>query len=409
MSRPSVRIAIALLVVAVVAACGFQLVSLERSLAAERQRTETLNQLAQSAAVELGNLRASQQAYVAAGQGGAFWGAKVDEALSALRSHLESLGRIATTKTAAEALAGARGTLEGFQQVDQRAREQAENGQLLMASDLVFTDGLESLTNAGRQIDTARKAQITENMAAGAGLEQVRIYTAAAAAGVVLLGLIVLVPIRRTEAIVTAPAEDQAPADLDLSEADIPPPPVRVSEAVAPPPLPIATQDAASALTLRQIAELCSDVARVVEPGELPGLLERASRLLDASGVILWIADRPGAELRPVIAHGYSAAMLARMPSIGRDGDNATAAAYREARLEVVRTDGRANGAVVAPLITADGCVGVMAAEVKHGAECKAALQSLARILAAQFAALVSPAPATVESAAPRELTTSRS
>ena len=96
------------------------------------------------------------------------------------------------------------------------------------------------------------------------------------------------------------------------------------------------------------------------------------------------------------------------MPSLARDADNATAAAYRDARLEVVRTNGMTNGALVAPLITADGCVGVMAAEVKYGAECKASLQSLARILAAQLAALVSSKPAEPASELPdaaRELT----
>jgi hypothetical protein len=279
--------------------------------------------------------------------------------------------------------------------MDRRAREQSQNGQLLTASDLIFTDGLEALGTAGRQIDIARQAERAVGTEQEDTIRKAQIYTAAAAAGTALVVLILLVPVKREIVTAEPPVEDLDTVDMEAAEratvVSIEP---RLTEGLAPPPLPTAMQDAATAPTLSQTAELCSDLARVIDAGELPGLLERASALLGASGVIVWLADRPGSDLRPALAHGYSASALARMPSIARDSDNATAAAYRDARLEVVRTNGTTNGAVVAPLITPDGCVGVMAAEVRFGAECKASLQSLARILAAQLAALVSSTPA---------------
>jgi hypothetical protein len=384
-------------------------VRLERQLSENAQRAAMLDQHAQTALIELGNVRASQQAYVAAGQGGGFWGVHVDKALEAVRAHLDGLGGAATSSDTPSAIEAARAALENFTQMDSRAREQSQGGQLLMASDLIFTDGLEAIGTAVREIDRARAAERTAADQATAGLRKAEVYTVAVAAGIALAILIVLVPVSAEREVIERPVEVQT-VDIDTVDAELPQPvEPRSVEAIAPPPLPTATQDAATAPALGQMAELCSDLARVIDPGELPGLLERAARLLGASGLIVWLADRPGSDLRPALAYGYSASAVARMPTISRDADNATAAAYRDARLEVVRTNGTINGAVVAPLITADGCVGVMAAEVKHGAECKASLQALARIVSAQLAALVSSTPAAPAAAAPetpaRELT----
>jgi hypothetical protein len=405
MNRPSVRIALALVAVAVVALCGYRLAVLERQLDDAAHAAAAVTEHFQAALIELGNVRASQQAYVAAGQGGGFWGVKVDGALEAVRAQLAQLHDSAAAPDAVAAVEAAQAALENFGQMDRRAREQSQNGQLLTASDLIFTDGLEAIGTAARQIDTARRAEQAVAEQRASGTRRAQIYTLAAGVGTALAVLILMVPVKRETAMVEQPVEDRDAdsIDLDPPERAAVPPPIepRLTEGLAPPPLPIATQDAATAPTLSQTAELCSALARVVDAGELPGLLERASRLLGASGVIVWMADRPGSDLRPVLAHGYSASALARMPSIARDSDNATAAAYRDARLEVVRTNGTTNGALVAPLITADGCVGVMAAEVKFGAECKASLQALARILAAQLAALVSSSPAAPEADVP--------
>ena len=51
------------------------------------------------------------------------------------------------------------------------------------------------------------------------------------------------------------------------------------------------------------------------------------------------------------------------------------------------------NGAVVVPLMTPAGCVGVLAAELRHGGERREATRALATIVAAQLATLVSAAP----------------
>src|SRR5207237_7215412 len=113
---------------------------------------------------------------------------------------------------------------------------------------------------------------------------------------------------------------------------------------------------------LQAVATVCNDLARVVDTRALPALLERTAGVLDASGIILWIADPDGRELAPIVTHGYASNLVARLGTIGRDAENVTAAAYRTSLLQTLRADASSNGAIAAPLVTPTGCVGVMAA-----------------------------------------------
>ena len=56
-----------------------------------------------------------------------------------------------------------------------------------------------------------------------------------------------------------------------------------------------------------------------------------------------------------------------------------------------MKGDAISNGAVAAPLVTAGGCVGVMAAELTDGGERQEALLAAAAIIASQIATLVGP------------------
>jgi hypothetical protein len=140
-------------------------------------------------------------------------------------------------------------------------------------------------------------------------------------------------------------------------------------------------------------ADLCAELARVQDARQLGALLGRAADVLDAAGVIVWMADPDRRELVPTLTHGYAPAALARFGTIPRGADNATAAAFREGTLKTVAADGPASGAIVAPLVTPGGCVGVIAAEVGGGRERDAATRAVARIVAAQVAALLGAPP----------------
>jgi transcriptional regulator with XRE-family HTH domain len=156
-----------------------------------------------------------------------------------------------------------------------------------------------------------------------------------------------------------------APAPIEHVEHAAPepvaPPPesaafARVETATAPVPEPI---------DLPAIAELCTQLGQVSKPTELPALLQEAARVLDASGLVVWIWDPVPAELQPALAHGYSDRVLAQLPGLPRDATNATATAFREAQMSVQPGDEAVNGALDLPQLTQAGCVGVLALEIQ--------------------------------------------
>lgn len=140
---------------------------------------------------------------------------------------------------------------------------------------------------------------------------------------------------------------------------------------------------------LAAAARLCTDLARVHDTSELQELLARAAALLDATGIVVWMGSQEGDVLWPAFSHGYSPQSLAKMQALPRDGSTPVSMAFRKGLMEVVPAADRNSGAIVAPILTASGCVGAMAVEVPHGAERSDAAQALSSIVAAQLATLV--------------------
>nr|MCU0256318.1 hypothetical protein [Vicinamibacterales bacterium] len=226
--------------------------------------------------------------------------------------------------------------------------------------------GLEALATATERVEGARLGEISR---ADAELAAIRAYEVLGAGLTLGLGLILialLVPSASGES-PAAQASDEAttlrevthvaPLPAPAAETrDAPPTPAvaetpapRRAEAPAPAAQPVQV-DRRKAPELRAAADLCTDFARLVDATEMPALLDRAAKLLDATGFIVWMAEPGGEHLRPVLAHGYPPQALARLPALPRHADNATAAAYRHAEMQIVRTNG-------------------MSAEVRHGRE----------------------------------------
>jgi hypothetical protein len=105
----------------------------------------------------------------------------------------------------------------------------------------------------------------------------------------------------------------------------------------------------------------------------------------------LWIADPDGRELAPIVTFGYSPQTVTRLGTIPKEAENATAAAFRTSLLQTVDADAVSGGALAAPLVTPGGCVGVMAAEIRHDGEREDVVLAAAGIVAAQLATLVGP------------------
>jgi hypothetical protein len=136
-------------------------------------------------------------------------------------------------------------------------------------------------------------------------------------------------------------------------------------------------------------AQLCTELGRVENAEDVQPLLQEAAKVMDAIGLIVWVWDPQPAELRPALASGYSDRVLAQLPTVKRDTDNATAAAFRSAQTCAISGSEHASGALAVPMLTPGGCAGVLAIELPHGREQARSVQALATIFAAQLAQLI--------------------
>ncbi|MBI4476342.1 MAG: hypothetical protein HY654_04160, partial [Acidobacteria bacterium] len=267
-----------------------------------------------------------------------------------------------------------RKSITRFARLDSRARESVGESQMLMASDVIFAEGRELLSATASHLDQAREHQRQARDRRNADARRLEMYTIAATGGLALLIMLLLVPAGRREAeseAADATARVVIRPDLTLRTA----PPTR---------LPSSGPE----VSLKDASALSLDLARVSTPSELRALLERASNLLHARGLVLWVPGASG-DLRPGLSHGYSEALLAKMPGIAPTADNATAAAYRLGEVREVPAGNSPTGAVIAPLLTPAGCAGVLAVELPAGAESHTAVQAIVTFLAGQLAGTV--------------------
>ena len=136
-------------------------------------------------------------------------------------------------------------------------------------------------------------------------------------------------------------------------------------------------------------AHLCTELGRVEKSSDVQPLLQEAARILDAIGLIVWVWDPQVEELTPALSHGYSDKVLAQLPIIRREADNATAAAFRSAQTCAINGSDHDSGALAVPLLTSAGCAGVLAIELPHGREQTRSVGAVATIVAAQLAPLI--------------------
>lgn len=383
MIRLPVRLVLLAVCLAAVGSAAYLTWSFEQRLRFDDSRARRFDLLARSAGTGIADLRAAQQSYVAVGQGEDFWFARVLATRKDLDDTLTELKSLATAPEAVTALDDAAGALQDFVQMDLRARDHVRGGQLALASDMVFGDGFDLTRKTGDAVERAVIAELIARDVAVSDARRRQAQMLAGAAGVAVLGLLLLLPSGRRREPAEAAASDRS--TLEVSQQTLSGPHDFAGVAV-----PRAT-DPSVAVNLGGMASLCGDLARVTDTRALPALLERAAGILGASGVVLWIADPDGRELSPIVVHGYPPQLANRLGNLPRDAENVTASAYRTGLLQTIKGDTIANGAVAAPLVSTAGCVGVMAAEMKNGGEQHESLLAAATIIASQLATLVGP------------------
>ena len=370
---------------AVVGATAFFLVHSERQISARQVAFRVFDGRQLEVVAQLSGMRAAQQTYVAVGQSVAVRAPEVAALMATITGNLDELRRSAVSADASNLLAEVTARVAEFGDVDRRARDYAQAGDELMAADVVFTEGGDTAVSAARQSEAARLAEQRAFDALASRTRTLEAYALGGAAAFILVVVAALVP-RSPTGMASGDAAGvageyetgrliprEAPAEATHESDALP------RRAQAP---------------LKEAARLCTELSRVSDVEELKQLLGRAADMMDASGLVVWLGSVGGPMLRPVLAHGYPPQTLAHMPTLQRSADNAAAAAYRTGRFQVVRARPGSAGALVAPLLSPEGCIGALAVEITGDASDNT--EALAALFAAQLAgALASSVPAT--------------
>jgi hypothetical protein len=89
--------------------------------------------------------------------------------------------------------------------------------------------------------------------------------------------------------------------------------------------------------------------------------------------------------------------VIAQLPAVSTDADNVTAAAFRAGVACMQPRTEHVNGALAVPLPTPSGSSGVLAIELRDGAERSDSVLAIASVLAAMLAQLIGERPAQAE------------
>ncbi len=216
---------------------------------------------------------------------------------------------------------------------------------------------------------------------------------------------------RQPEAPVVVPVEANSDVE-DLQEGVIDPIVERIAERVRELPLQMASalameptmeptndilkEPVVAEPDLMAFAHLCTEFGRVDRADEVARLLREVARLMNASGMIVWVWDGVS-ELRPAMTHGYSRRVVAQLPGVCPEDDNATAAAFRSGQPCVINGGAQSSAALVLPLMAPGGSAGVLAIELQQGRRLTKSIRAVATIFAALMAQLVGGAGASDE------------
>jgi hypothetical protein len=407
------RFVIAIVAIVAAGAAGYRVFQYEQQLAASAIAERNVRRAANAAVVTVGDLRSALHAYVAVGQGHDFWFARSTMLFNSLRASIVEMQRSRPGDQAA--LGEALDSVDRLAAAEKRARGYIDNGQLLLAGEVIFTDARDQLDALRLALVRAADARPAEMAAAQAQLERDQVMLALGAAGVLAFAVLVLVPPGRPEPIVVpepvqappAPGPDgyrvvsrvpeQPERRKTSTPAEFPAPnvPVRAAasttrpETSQPREARAATVPSPPSVPLADAASVCTDLGRVSQGNEISALLARAAGVLTATGVIVWVATENRDELIPAAFSGYDDRLLSKVGAIRRDASNLTAAAFRDGAARVSTRAAGGAAALAVPMLTPQGSMGVLSAEIRDVAHVDSDRLAVATIFAAQLASLL--------------------
>lgn len=286
--------------------------------------------------------------------------------LEQLHSETERLRPHVRSVDGGRALQSVAASVSALREIDGRAEEHLRLGQDLMAADLLSSDGRAADQAIGMGLRQVRASENDAYAAARADAIDAVWTVVGAAAALWILGLIVLTP-----------------RSVDIHKETVP---VESGHTLLLAPIETPQDFArASDLDLQDAADVCTALGRLSNAEDLPRLLQRAASVMEASGIVVWMAA--GEELFAAAAFGYTPQVMQKFGPINRAAVNATAAAWRSGVLQTVSGGGTERSALAAPLLGPERCIGVLAVEVSPGREAHATTRAVTTLVAAQLAA----------------------
>jgi len=380
----SVRIACLVVGVLVTAGLAFRAFQDESSLTKIRQDASNVDRAVDETAELLLDLRASLHAYVAPGQGLPFWGKRAQETIETLKQKLQTLDEMVAPsgRSMQESLDG----VDQLVAAEARARTYVSRDEMGLAGDVIFTEIRDILASASNQVQSLRTNLRGDSDRRAASIRSEQLILAGTAIAVWIAIALLLFPSE------TKPeAKDPGQWRSELKETlkkPAPAPPVVTPVAAVPagPAGPVIELSA-----IKTTSEICADLSALADTGALQGVLERVSTLLNATGLIVWVASNDATTLSPVATHGFDPKLVARIGKIPKDSANLTAAAFRENAPRMSAATGTTPAALAVPMVGPTGPAGVLSIELKSGQAVEEAKVALAAIVAAQLSTLAMP------------------
>ncbi len=402
MGRRSVRLSLFVFALLASAGLGYLVMEGERGLAAARQQAAGLDRAAEEALTSLLEVRASLYAYVAPGQGTRFWGASVATQLDTLRQRLATLD--AVVAESGGSLADSLDSIDQLAAADKRVRQYVDGGELLLAGDVLFTEIRDLLNAVTAQVTATRYSLRGQSDQRAAGLQQEQAMLAGGGVALWLVVALLLIPGTGRPAVKDPSQWRQELADTLKQFPTVEAAVVTAAEPARAEPT-VAVPVRSNAPDLKVVADICSDLSTLTDVGALSGALARASAVIGAKGLIVWVTSKDGASLSPVSTYGFEARIVERIGVIDRRSANLTAEALRENAPRVSAATATAGAALAVPMCGPTGPVGVLSVELLVGHDADESCVAVAAILAAQLATLTAPLPSpgverNVESAA---------
>src|SRR5262245_6523091 len=283
MKSRALRFALHALFVVLVVAAAYVVWQKETENLASANASRAFDERARVVSRSFLEIKGAQPGYVAAGQAEDYWLSRVEALIAGAREGLTALKPLAGVPQSQTEIDAALADLEDFEQMDRRARGYVRGGQRRLASDLIFSDGIEKMDGAVSAIDRARLAESTTAQD-GIGIRRrEQVLTAAGAAALAVLIVFALAPLPKSESAASAAGEPTAThsrTSTSIAPAQAPAKPAAAGAIAQPAParsvvpaVPSGPKPSAPGVDLAGIAALCSDLTRVTDTRALPGAL----------------------------------------------------------------------------------------------------------------------------------------